>query len=84
MTDTITVPAAFAELAMKLEPLNAPEEITNVLHVPENTLNDWRTKGRGPKFVKLGRAVYYRRDDVLEYLQSRVFSSTAEAKQVVS
>lgn len=77
---TVTVPSAYAELAARLAPLSTPEEITDVLHIPTNTLNDWRGKGKGPRFVKLGRSVYYRRDDVLAYLQSQVFSSTAEAR----
>lgn len=80
IVSSVTVPSAYAELAAQLAPLNTPEEITSMLHVPVNTLNDWRSKGKGPKFVKIGRSVYYRRDDVLDYLQSQVFSSTAEAR----
>lgn len=77
---TVMIPSAFAELASKLDPLSTPEEVNSVLGVPVNTLNDWRSKGRGPKFVKLGRSVYYRRDAILDYLRESEFSSVSEAK----
>lgn len=32
------------------------------------TLNTWRCRGGGPRFLKLGRAVRYRRRAVLEWL----------------
>ena len=31
------------------------------------TLTTWRSRGTGPKFVKLGGRVVYREDDVLDY-----------------
>lgn len=36
------------------------------------TLTYWRSVGRGPRFVKLGRFVYYRVCDVDEFLASNV------------
>ena len=35
-----------------------------------------RWKGKGPKFVRVGRAVRYKREDVLEWLEQRTCSST--------
>lgn len=77
---SVNVSSAFAEIAEQLGPLSEPEDLTRVLKIPTNTLNDWRAKGKNLKFVKIGKAVYYRREDVLAYLESQVFSSTAEAK----
>lgn len=31
---------------------------------PEPTLQWWRTTGRGPKYLKIGRRVFYRRTDL--------------------
>lgn len=31
---------------------------------PAATLQWWRTTGRGPRYVKIGRKVYYRRADL--------------------
>lgn len=35
------------------------------------TLNTWRCRGGGPRFLKLGRSVRYRRRAVLEWLSER-------------
>lgn len=42
------------------------------------TLEDWRTKGIGPKFVKLGRKVFYRPEDLDAWIEERAFTSTSE------
>ena len=42
-----------------------------------NTLNKWRTQGRGPSFVKLGRAVCYRGADLDAWLERHAHSSTS-------
>ena len=43
-----------------------------------STLNKWRCHGGGPQFLKLGRAVRYRKDDLDRFLETRMFGSTAE------
>ncbi len=43
-----------------------------------STLNKWRCFGDGPKFLKLGRAVRYRREDLDAFVMSRQLGSTAE------
>ena len=35
------------------------------------TLSVWRTQGRGPAFVKVGRKTFYRREDVAAWLGTR-------------
>ncbi|MBT1169594.1 helix-turn-helix domain-containing protein [Bifidobacterium sp. SO4] len=77
---TIEVPSALADIARELPPLVDTETFAQVFHVPRNTQNDWRGKGRGPRFTKIGRTVYYQRDAVLEWLKSREFSETAECR----
>jgi hypothetical protein len=42
------------------------------------TLERWRQTGDGPRFVRVGRAVRYRRSDLDAWLESRVRSSTSE------
>jgi predicted DNA-binding transcriptional regulator AlpA len=39
------------------------------LGVSRFTVRSWRLKGVGPKFLKMGRAVRYRSEDVHEYEQ---------------
>ena len=44
------------------------------------TLDQWRSRGEGPKFVKLGRAVRYRRADLDAWIESRVQTTTQREK----
>jgi len=53
-------------------------EAAQYLGLAVSTLNKWRCHGGGPEFLKLGRAVRYRRDDLDHFLATRMFSSTAE------
>ena len=48
--------------------LIAAPETAKKLHVEENTLATWRMMGKGPAFVKLGRAVFYHPADIAEWL----------------
>ncbi|MBW3080902.1 helix-turn-helix domain-containing protein [Bifidobacterium saguinibicoloris] len=77
---TITVPTAFAEIAAQLDPINKPAKVTEVTGIPVNTLNDWRTKGVNLRFMKIHGRIFYKRDDILEFLDRATFGSTAEAK----
>lgn len=41
-------------------------------------LQNWRVRGGGPKFVKVsGRAIRYRRRDLIEWAEGRLVSSTS-------
>ena len=39
---------------------------------PESTLSLWRHKGIGPPHVKIGSRVFYRRDDLLGWVQAQM------------
>jgi excisionase family DNA binding protein len=41
-----------------------------------STLNKWRCYGFGPKYLKLGRAVRYRQEELDRYLEGQLYSST--------
>jgi len=53
-------------------------EAATRLGLSASTLNKWRTQGRGPRYVKLGRSVFYRPADLDAWLVDRVRSSTSE------
>jgi len=46
------------------------------LGMQPQTLDAWRCRGCGPRFVKLGRAVRYRRADLDAWVESRVRANT--------
>ncbi|WP_293645402.1 helix-turn-helix domain-containing protein [Sphingopyxis sp. RIFCSPHIGHO2_12_FULL_65_19] len=50
-----------------LEDFMTPGETAARLSTTEGTLRWMRCKGKGPPFLKKGRFVLYRRDDVDEY-----------------
>ena len=50
-----------------------------LLGVSTRTLQAWRVRGGGPRFVKVGRAVRYRRRELVEFQDQRTFASTTEA-----
>jgi len=43
------------------------------------TLDDWRQTGFGPRFIKMGRRVLYRMQDLAEFIDSRLRTNTGEA-----
>ena len=44
--------------------LLAPSDLAALIGIDERTLAVWRVQRRGPDFVKLGRAVFYRHADI--------------------
>jgi excisionase family DNA binding protein len=48
------------------------------LGLSRSTLEKLRVFGGGPRYLKLGRNVRYRHQDLQDWLAERVFSSTSE------
>jgi predicted DNA-binding transcriptional regulator AlpA len=48
------------------------------LGLSPSTLEKLRVSGRGPQYLKLGRAVRYRLDDLARWADERVVRSTSE------
>jgi excisionase family DNA binding protein len=47
------------------------------LTLKKTTLEAWRCRGGGPKFIKIGRAVRYRPEDLDAFIESSVRESTS-------
>lgn len=63
--------------------LMTQREVKEITGLADSTLEQWRLKGKGPKFIKLGRLVRYRTSDVQAYISGlRGFASTTEADAV--
>ena len=43
----------------------------------KNTAERWRREGTGPAYIKVGRSVFYDREDVQAWLQSHKIMSTS-------
>jgi Helix-turn-helix domain len=55
--------------------LLSPADLAALLAVDERTLAVWRCQKRGPDFVKLGRAIFYRREDVATWIGLNVVTT---------
>lgn len=64
----------------ELPQLCTPLQVNNYTGIPTSTLAFWRCEGSHLPFVKMGRLVRYRRQDILDFVSGNVFNSTAETK----
>lgn len=52
-------------------PLLTTAQLSRYLQTAEKTLRQWRWSGQGPRFVKVGRAVRYRPEEVEAWLSEQ-------------
>ena len=53
------------------EPLASTADVAEVLGIPEKTLVEWRSRGLGPDYMKVGKYVRYRWSAVNAWLDKR-------------
>ena len=63
---------------MALSPLIPPPQLAGLLNISIRTLERWRVEGVGPAYVKAGRRVLYRREDVESWLAEGIRHSTSD------
>ena len=51
-------------------------------NVTQATLSQWRWNGRGPKYLKLGRRVMYRAQDIQEFEDQQLRQDTSHDTQL--
>lgn len=62
-----------------LEQLINEHQAATFIGFAVKTLRNWRVSGAGPAFVRAsGRAVRYRRKDLIEWAEAQLVSSTSE------
>jgi len=63
----------------RVKQLLTTRETAEILDVKAGTLENWRSTKRYPslRFVKIGKNVRYRRDDVAEFLRSGIVGAEA-------
>jgi len=54
-----------------------PVEAAYLMALSDRTLEGLRVRGGGPVYVRLNRAVRYRRADVVAWINARCFASTS-------
>ncbi|GFO61934.1 hypothetical protein GMST_42590 [Geomonas silvestris] len=63
---------ALKDDSLFLARLLTQEEVANMLHISPKTLECWRWKNIGPRYVKVGRLARYREADILAFILSLV------------
>ena len=53
-------------------------QAAELIGLKANTLEIWRLRGTGPKYIKFGRAVRYRQSDLETYIEAQTRQSTSE------
>ncbi len=53
-----------------------PEELAELVHTTPGQLAQLRYRGGGPRYMKFGRKVLYRREDVEAYLEENSYART--------
>lgn len=59
-------------------------DAAQMLGLSVRSLQGWRLNGRGPKYLKLSKAVRYSQADLTAWLESRAVGSTAQADRLDS
>lgn len=62
-----------------LEPLLDTKAAAGYLGYHPNTLEQWRVKGAGPRYRKIGKHIRYTPDDLRAFVDSATCGSTSEA-----
>lgn len=55
------------------------DQAAELLTVSPSTLEVWRYRGTGPRFVKIGRSVRYRQSDLAAFIDERARVSQQES-----
>ena len=50
----------------------AETDLAEILDVKPQTLASWRAENKGPDYVKLGKSIFYRKQDVLDWINANV------------
>lgn len=67
----------------KLNTLQAADYLKNIRGTPfsADTLKVWRSQGRGPRFYRLNRKIFYLAQDLDEYVRGEEVVETSDSIQ---
>ena len=53
------------------------DDLSALLSLTKETLREWRRLKQGPSFVRIGKGVFYRRQDVQDWINGNVVAAKA-------
>jgi hypothetical protein len=57
-----------------------PEQAAPLIVSTPGTMARWRRTGKGPRFIRVGKKIAYRRSDLEAWLDGQTYSNTAQGK----
>ena len=66
---------------MQIEELVSGKDVAGKFKLPEKTLAEWRSRGIGPPYLKIGRHVRYRPVDIETWLVSQAVMPTDASRR---
>jgi hypothetical protein len=76
------VPSAPGSKPRLLVDFFTEDEAADELHQAVRTLRKWRTAGTGPAYTKIGREIFYPRDNLVAWVKSKIIDPVRERKPV--
>ena len=61
------------------EQLLTEKEVAGLICITPRALQNWRLRGGGPEYIKIGRSVRYQRGDVMRYIDERRRKHSAQS-----
>lgn len=68
----------FITSKIELPDVMTERQASQYMQISEKTLTKWRIQGIGPRFVKIGGLIRYRKLAIDDFLKSKEFNSTSE------
>ena len=60
-----------ADAMSSFEELVPEQQLAEELDVVDRTVREWRERGTGPDFIRIGRSVFYRRSAIMAWISRR-------------
>ena len=60
------------------EQLMTEKDVAGLICITQRASQNWRLRGGGPEYVKIGRSVRYQRRDVMKFIEDRKRKHTAQ------
>ena len=54
------------------------KDVAGLICITTRALQNWRLRGGGPEYVKIGRSVRYQRSDVMKFIEERKRKHSAQ------
>ena len=51
--------------------LMTEKDVASLICISPRALQNWRLRGGGPEYIKIGRSVRYQRSDVMQFIDER-------------